>query len=70
MLTNCATHKEVPEIPVASKTNEYGCEAGDILTIGKVIVRTEPEQAVLRAVKNIPYSGCVPLQGLNTLIKK
>ena len=48
MLTNCATHKEVPEIPVASKTNEYGCEAGDILTIGKVIVRTEPEQALLR----------------------
>ncbi|MCP4009300.1 MAG: lysozyme inhibitor [Proteobacteria bacterium] len=48
MLTGCATHKEAPEIPVASKSNEYSCEAGDILTIGKVIVSTEPEQAVLR----------------------
>lgn len=48
MHAGCATHKEAPEIPAASKSNEYSCEAGDILTIGKVIVRTEPEQAVLR----------------------
>ncbi len=48
MLTGCATHKEAPEIPVASKSNEYSCEAGDILTIGKVIVSAEAEQAVLR----------------------
>jgi membrane-bound inhibitor of C-type lysozyme len=48
ILTGCATHKEAAEIPTASKINEYSCEAGDILTIGKVIVRTEPEQAVLR----------------------
>ncbi len=48
MLTGCATHKETSEIPVASKSNEYSCEAGDILTIGRVIVSAEAEQAVLR----------------------
>ena len=35
-------------MPTASKNNEYSCEAGDILSIGKVIVSAEPEQALLR----------------------